>query len=113
MSVFLIVLASFALVAQLAVAVLLVRKYLRSRNVGFIWLGIAVVVWPLTSALLGQGERVFIQRAISRNFFPFEMMPGSFVALLSMAQQVIGIGLVLVAVIYLCQAKSNSDQATV
>jgi hypothetical protein len=43
------VLAISALVLYLAIAVILVRRYLRTRDIGFIWLGAAVLVWPIIS----------------------------------------------------------------
>lgn len=38
-----------ALLMQLAIAALLLRAYYRTRNIGFIWLGIAIVIWPFLS----------------------------------------------------------------
>jgi hypothetical protein len=57
-----------AVVCYLAIATVLVRRYLRTRDVGFVWLGMAVIVWPLLSSLLGYGQRLFIQRVGSGPF---------------------------------------------
>jgi hypothetical protein len=93
------VLAAFALFLHLVIAVVLVRKYVRTRDVGLIWLGVAVVVWPLVTPLLAAGERVFIDRLArhqSVGFYPFslvargEMTLGSLVASLQLAEQVVG-----------------------
>jgi hypothetical protein len=82
-------LAAFALFLHLVIAVVLVRKYVRTRDVGLIWLGVAVVVWPLVPPLLGAGERVFIDRLgrhQSVGLYPFslvargDMILGSLVA---------------------------------
>lgn len=34
------------IVLYVVIAAFLIRKYLRTRDIGFVWLGIAVVVWP-------------------------------------------------------------------
>ena len=41
------VLFGIALALHLVLAVVLVRKYLQTRDVGFVWLGMAVVIWPV------------------------------------------------------------------
>jgi hypothetical protein len=56
------ILAVTALLLHLAIAVILVRKFIQTRGIGFIWLGAAVVAWPLLSKLLDAGERVLIDR---------------------------------------------------
>ena len=68
---------ALTLVLHLALAVVLVRKYLRFREVGFIWLGVAVGVWPLASRLLEQGEKVLIDRLVRGElvgFYPFSLV---------------------------------------
>lgn len=111
------ILADFTWVLYLALAVVLVRKYLRTRDVGFVWLGVAVVIWPLVSGLLEVGERSLIDRLVhghSVGFYPFslvergQMSAGFLMTSLRLAQQVIGVCLLLVAVLYLYKAKSNS-----
>ena len=61
---------------HLAIALLLLRRYLRTRDIGFIWLGVAVVVWPLVSRLLDAGERASIDRAIHHEsvIYPFSLI---------------------------------------
>jgi hypothetical protein len=111
------ILAASLLVLYLAIAVVLVRKYLRTRDVGFVWLGVAVVIWPLVTGLLEVGERSLIDRLVhghSVGFYPFslvergQMSAGFLMTSLRLAQQVIGVCLLLVAVLYLYKAKSNS-----
>src|SRR5260370_18895100 len=46
------ILSWLALVSPLALAIVLVRKYVRTRDIGFVWLGAAGVIWPLVSGLL-------------------------------------------------------------
>jgi hypothetical protein len=106
-------LVALAAVLQLAIAATLVRKYVRTQDVGFVWLGMAVIIWPFAKALL---TRVFFDRFIrgQLGFYPFSLVDhgqisvGSFVTLVNLLQQLIGFGLLLVAVLYLCKAKSNS-----
>jgi hypothetical protein len=71
------ILLASALVLHIAIAAILVRQYVRTRDVGFVWLGVAVVIWPGVSRLLGGGERVFIDRLIrhqSVGFYPFTLV---------------------------------------
>ena len=109
------ILLASALVLHVAIAAILVRQYLRTRDVGFVWLGVAVVIWPGVSRLLEGGEKVFIDRLIRRQsvgFYPFgliasgQMTIGSLVMSLAVFQQLIGVCLLLVAVLYLSRAKA-------
>jgi hypothetical protein len=108
------ILLASALVLHIAIGAILVRQYLRTRDVGFIWLGVAVVLWPGISRLLEAGEKVFIDRLIrheSVDFYPFslvasgQMTTGNLVMSLAVFQQFIGVCLLLVAVLYLSRAK--------
>jgi hypothetical protein len=71
----------------LAIAILLVRTYRRTREIGFIWLGAAVLVWPLLGRLIESRLR-------------FDAL-GQAAGLLHLLQQVVGLALLLVAVVYL------------
>ena len=114
-------LAALAVVLHFVIAIILVRKYLRTWDVGFVWLGVAVVIWPLVSRLLEVGERSLIDRIAHHRvvgFYPFslvehgQMTLGGFVASLSLFrqfQQLIGICLLLVAVLYLSKTKNATD----
>ena len=107
-------LVALAVVLQLAIAATLVRKYVRTHDVGFVWLGLAVVIWPVIKGLV---ERVFSDRLIhgQLRFYPFSLVErgqisvGSFVTVVNRLQGLIGAGLLLVAVLYLCNRKSNSS----
>jgi hypothetical protein len=83
-----------------AVAILLVQTYLRTRDVGFIWLGVAVLVWPLVARFLG----VAVERG---GVGPFPIT-GQFVALSQLAQQICSLGLLFVAVRHLGKMKQSS-----
>lgn len=107
------ILLALALVLHIAIAAILVRQYLRTRDAGFVWLGVAVVIWPGISRLLEGGEKVFIDRLIrheSVGFYPFTLVAagqittGSLVMSLAVFQQLIGVCLLLVAVLYLSRA---------
>lgn len=112
------VLAALAVVLHFVIAIVLVRKYLRTRDLGFVWLGVAVVIWPLVSLLLELGERSLIERIAHHRvvgFYRFslvehgQMTIGGLVASLSWVQQLIGICLLLVAVLYLSKTKNATD----
>jgi hypothetical protein len=83
----------------------LVRKYLRTRDVGFVWLGMAVVVWPLLSSLLGYGQRLFVQRVGTGPFYTI----GELVVIVTYARQIIGLALLFTAVFYLSKTKGQTD----
>jgi hypothetical protein len=108
------ILLATAVVLHIAIAAILVRQYLRTRDVAFVWLGAAVVLWPLASRLLDAGVRVSIDRAIHKQavIYPFtliargQMTTGSFLVSFAVFQQLIGICLLLVAVLYLCRTRT-------
>jgi hypothetical protein len=112
-------LVSTFLVLEFALAVALIRKYVRTRDAGFIWLGMAVVIWPLVARY---GGRVLVDRLVNKQpigFYPFTLVEqgqtsvGSFVYSLGLLEQLIGVGLLLVAVLYLCKTQGNPNrQAT-
>jgi hypothetical protein len=116
--VFTIILAALAVALHLAIATLLVRKYLRTRDVGFVWLGAAVVIWPLVSRLLEVGTRISIDRAIHHRYviYPFTLIEsgqitvGGLAVSLTLLQQLVGVCLLLVAVIYLSKTKGADVQ---
>lgn len=105
------------ILAQLAIIVVLVRTFLRTRNIGFVWLGAAVVVWPFVSSLLDAGGGRLLDdhaRGHLIGFFPFslvergQMTLGSLVMSVTYMKILVGVVLLLVAVLYLSKAKSNS-----
>lgn len=104
-----------ALLLHLAIAVVLIRKYLRTHDVGFIWLGIAVVVWPLVSRLVDLGSRGLINRIVhheSVGFYPFslvasgQMTLGELMLYLGLFGQLVGVCLLFVAVLYLANTRN-------
>jgi hypothetical protein len=114
------ILSWLALISPLALALVLVRKYIRTRDVGFVWLGLAGVIWPLVSGLLVSGlliqdKAVMITGHFFR-FYPFSLhrqaSAGSVVVVFWSVQQLIGVGLLLVAVLYLHRMKSNINVKT-
>jgi hypothetical protein len=110
------ILVGIALVLYLAIAVVIVRKYLRTRDVGFVLLGAAVVIWPLASGLLQHGERVLMDRLVHGHpvgVYPFslverrEMSAGVLITSLNLTEQIIGGCLLLIAVLYLSRPKAT------
>jgi len=111
------ILLASALILHVAIAAILLRQYLRTRDVGFAWLGVAVIVWPGVSRLLEGGEKVFIDRLISHQpvrFYPFTLVEsgqvtvGNLVTSFAVFQQLVGICFLLVAVLYLSRAKTQT-----
>jgi len=103
----------------LALTLALVRKYFLTRDAGFVWLGGAVVIWPLLSDWF---DRVVIRRLIRGQpvkLYPFtlaahgQMSIGSLITALYSPEQLIGVGLLLIAVLYLCEAKLDNKRDAV
>jgi len=114
-------LVTLFLLAGVALVAAIIRKYLRTRDIGFIWLGVAVVIWPIVSRVLDRGKDDFIFRLLRHErvgFFPFalvehgRMSVGSLDATFVLFQRLIGIGLLMVAVFYLRRTKRISNQIT-
>jgi hypothetical protein len=111
------VLGIASLLLHVAIAIVLVRKYTQTRDVGFVWLGAAVVIWPLVSKLLDAGERVLIDRTLHHqwSFYPLtliqqgEMSIGTLVASLALFKQLMGVCLLLIAVLYLSKTRHTRD----
>ncbi|HTW64392.1 MAG TPA: hypothetical protein VME17_07235 [Bryobacteraceae bacterium] len=93
-----------AIYALLAIVLLL--KFLRTRDIGFVWLGAAIIVWPLASGFLG---RVLLDRTLHHlpALYPFSLVEqgrmalGEVVFVTGAVGQVIQLGLFLTAVLYL------------
>jgi len=110
------------IVSQLAIIVVLVRTFLRTRDIGFVWLGAAVVVWPFVSSLLDAGGRFLADdhaRGHLTGLFPFslvergQMTLGDLVVSVTYLKILIGVVLLLVAVLHLSKTKNASiPQAT-
>lgn len=106
---------SFALYIALALA--LVSKYMRTRDPGFIWLGVAVILWPLCTYWLNQTEANLLNRVIRGQpvgFYPFNLIASrrmtvpEFIRLNGSVQQLIGAALLLVGVMFLGRTKRES-----
>jgi hypothetical protein len=103
-------------VLYVASAIVLVRKYLRTRDVGFVWLGVAVLIWPLVSSI----GRSFIIGRIAHGhtvgFYPFSLLEsgqitvGGFIYWLNLLQHLIGACLLLLAVLYLSEKKTSGRE---
>ena len=87
----------------ITVAILLVRTYRRTQNVGFIWLGVAVLIWPFVARTLG----VVVERG---GVGPFPIT-GPVVALVKLSQQISSMGLLLVAVLHLGKSRAAETPA--
>ena len=103
MQVLLYLLIATGYVLFVAVAILLVRTYHRTHDIGFVWLGAAVLVWPVLARLLG----VVIDRG-GAGPFP---ITGPLVAVARTSQQVFSLVLLLVAVLYLGRTKQANTPA--
>lgn len=102
------ILAGLVLLLYGAIAFVLIQKYRRTHNAGFVWLGIAVIVWPLASNVIGQGEHAAIDRFIRQQPVAHGAANlGSLVFGVAVGQQLVGLVLLLVAVLYLCRPERH------
>jgi hypothetical protein len=107
--------SSFTLVVlqiglAVAIIVALTRKYLRTRDIGFVWLGVAAIIWPLASGFLAASLRMIVRRGINGSpvaVYPLslighgELTYGTVLLVFNMARQVIATSLMLIAILYL------------
>ncbi len=111
-------LATITSVLYLAVAVLLVGKFRRTRDAGFIWLGMPLVVLPFIALPLA----FWLQAGIDRlalggqvNGFPFSLVAqgrlsmGVLLTLLNLVQHVIWGFFALVSVLVLMPRRENVE----
>jgi hypothetical protein len=110
------ILGLLAVLLHLAIAVVLIRKYLRTHDAGFIWLGIAVVAWPLVSRMLDFGSGHLIARLARHEWvglYPFSLVAtgqitlGQLVLYLGLFSQLVGVCLLFIAVLYLANSRNS------
>jgi hypothetical protein len=82
------ILAASAFVLYFAIVIVALRGYLRTRNIGFVWLGTGVFIWALIFAL------------VEHQRFPINS--------LNLTLQVIGASLFLVSVFALARARAKA-----
>ena len=101
---------------HLAVAAALVFKFLRTKDFGYIWLGIAVVLWPALSAPLNSKANALITLAGTGKGstpFPFSLVQhgvttmGDLFMLFSVSEALVGACLLLIAVLSLGKANGS------
>lgn len=94
----------------LGIAIALVVKYRRTRDNGLIWLGVALLIWPLAATPLVYGERHLFDRIIAGEkigLYPFSLVgegqitAGNLAVMLGLFHRLTRWGLVLVAFIKL------------
>ena len=108
--------ALFALsvVLFVGIAVALAVKYRLTRDAGFLWLGAALVAWPLICMALGQAQSAMVARIASERpvgIFPYslveqqEMTIGELIAMFAYAETIVQHSLALLAITFLCRTK--------
>jgi hypothetical protein len=106
--------AALALILQIATAVVLIRKYLRTRAISFIVLSVSAMIWPL----LARWTHVTMHRVALHQFpgvYPVslvyngQMTLGAFTLLLFYFGYFIVAGALLASAAYLCKAKIETS----
>ena len=92
-------------VLYLALAVALARKYQRTRDVGFVWLGVAVVLWPFLANLARWGVALSMQHSSHGQLAA--VAGGNLVGLFDLLQR--GVELLLLLLAVFCLSKTPSD----
>lgn len=104
------------IVLYLAIIAALVHKYRRTRDQGFLWLGVPLVILPLLGVPLSYWLRFAMDRLASGGrvgFFPFALVEqgtislGSLLVLLELVRQLIWSGLMLTAILMLHKSKPS------
>jgi hypothetical protein len=99
----------------------LVHKYRRTKDQGFLWLGVPLVILPLLGVPLGHWLRDAVDRLASGGrvgFFPFtlveqgQMTLGSLVVVFASVRQLVWSGLILTAILMLHKAKPSKTLST-
>jgi len=120
------VLGAITFVLYSVVAVLLVLKYRRTKDIGFLWLGLPLVVLPLVALPLAFWLQAGIDRLVlgkQAGAFPFTLVEqgrltmGGFLTLLNLAEHVVWGIFALVAVLAFNGSRKarngeNTHQAT-
>lgn len=109
-----IVLLSLICLLNLAVAAVLTWKYIRTRESGFIILGVAVLIWPRVSSPL---ERSALQvlGGLLGGVFPFSLIAkaqvtvGELLLTLREIGLIVGAALLLLAVLYPSKTKTHAN----
>ena|ERR1035438_5467647 len=102
------ILAVLAFGLQITTAIVLIRKYLRTRAIGFVWLAIAAVLWPF----LNQWPQIILHDVARHQVvgpYPYsvslanyqQMTPGALALLLYYLRYLIDVSILLAAVVYL------------
>jgi len=91
----------------LAVLVILLRKYRRTRDIGLVWLGVALLVCPSLSGLLEIGQHFLIGRFTPGGFMGRQITLSNLITYSSLLRQMAAIALLLVAVSYLYNSKNK------
>jgi hypothetical protein len=103
---------------HVALAIVLVRKYFRTKDVGFLWLGAAVVIWPPVSRLLDLGWRYAIDHVVNHEWgglYPFSLVEhgrmtlGELTTCFTLLEQLVGVSLLFLSILYLSKTKSSSN----
>lgn len=87
-----------------------VSKYRSTRDPGLLWLGAALLIWPLIAAALAYGEHVFSDRLVSGEpvgIFPFSLVERGWISLgtlqttLGYMERLVASSLVLIGILKL------------
>jgi hypothetical protein len=101
---------------RLVIGVVLVRKYSLTRDRGFLWLGVAVVIWPLIAMMLNSAERMLLasfSNGQMAGVYPFTLVAqgqasiSGLVSIFAFFENLIGMALLMVAVLMLGKSREG------
>jgi hypothetical protein len=104
-----------AALLYIALAYFLVRRYIHSRNKGFIWLGGAFFLWPFIQNVLGVYQLHLLNGMMTRQYPSWlstnGITPGVFMEDFRLAELTVLPALLLIAVYYLGNRKIETREA--
>jgi hypothetical protein len=104
-------------VLYLLLAAILLRKYKSTGDKGFLWLGLAVVAWPLAANLLSMGAQDLLLRSQQGHLvgvFPFSLVQRKVLSVDSLAacgelvRRMVGLVLLMIAASTLLRAQDRA-----
>jgi hypothetical protein len=102
----------------LVLAAVLISKYRRTQDTGFLWFGIAVILWPLAFHFMDKGAGALLRRSMlgqSLGWYPFSFLVERgdvsldiLVEVFILVTKVVSAGLFLVAALRFHKTKPDS-----
>jgi hypothetical protein len=110
--------SSLPLLMYVALTAILIRRYWQTRDIGFVWLSAALIIWPLLSSVADRGEVAMLGRMYPQNSngvfsVPFleggQLTIGDFLFWTLLLNRLVGVSLLLIAVFCLSRPRRLAE----